>query len=87
MIYDDIMNMTETLRQAMHASGLSIRRLSLLSGVPYAAVFRFHKAEGDIQLATADKLARVVGLELRPVKGRRRRLAKVAQPGQRGGGS
>ncbi len=59
------MSMTQTLRHAMHDSGLSIKRLSVLSGVPYAAVHRFYKAEGDIQLATADKLASVVGLELR----------------------
>ena len=60
--------MAERIRTAFRASGLSMKRLSELSGVPYAGVHGFVNRTRDPALSTAAKLCKVLGLELRPAK-------------------
>ena len=47
-------------------SGLSMRQLSIRSGVPYQAIWHLVKGERDPALSTVEKISRVLGLELRP---------------------
>lgn len=62
---------TSVLRKAACADGRSIFALARDAGIPYPALHRFMRgdktgAKGGLTLMTADKLARVLGLELRP---------------------
>ena len=61
--------MADILRRAITKSGLSGAELGRLTGVPQQTVSDF-MAGKDIRLATANKLARYLGLELRPKKSR-----------------
>ena len=66
-------NMVEILRQAFRESGMSLKRLSDLSGTRYASVHAFFTAERDPQLSTIEQWCQVLGLELRPVlRGKRK---------------
>jgi len=56
------------LRQAIEESGLSAYRLAADSGVNVAAVLRFKSGVRSLTLESADRLAAVLGLELRPKK-------------------
>ena len=58
------------LRQAARRSGLSIRQLSLQARIPYAAVHGFVAQDRGMTLTTANKLAALLGLELRPTRRR-----------------
>jgi transcriptional regulator with XRE-family HTH domain len=58
--------LSEALRQAILASGLSAYRLARDSGINVAAVLRFRAAQRSLDLKSADRLAEVLGLELRP---------------------
>jgi transcriptional regulator with XRE-family HTH domain len=58
------------LRQSIVDSGLSAYRLAQESGVNVAAVLRFRSGERSLDLRSADRLAEVLGLELRPVRPR-----------------
>lgn len=62
------MDIERQLRDAAKRSGLSIKRLSDESGVPYSAMHGFMVNDRGITLRSAAKLARVLGLELCPVK-------------------
>jgi len=62
---------TDPLREAIQNSEETIYRIAKESGVDYAVVSRFWKGERDLQLSTADRLAKYFGLELR-VRLRRR---------------
>ena len=62
--------MTEILRQAAAADGRSIFALARDADIPYPVMYRFLKGDKTghkwgLTLTTADKLARVLGLELR----------------------
>ena len=59
--------LSEQIRGAYAKSGLTRFKLAKDAGVAYAVVHRFISSERDITLETADKLAAVLGLELRPV--------------------
>ena len=62
---------TETLRRALRADKRPLLRIANAAGLPYPVVYRFaHKQRKGIRLASAEKLATVLGLELRPRKGR-----------------
>ncbi len=61
-------NIEQQLRDATRQSGLSILALSKRSGVPYSAMHRFVTGAGCVGLRSAAKLAKVLGLELRPVR-------------------
>lgn len=56
---------TDTLREAIRSSGKSVYQLAKDSGVAHPIIFRFLSGERDIRLATADKLASVVGVKVR----------------------
>ena len=53
----------EILRESVRAAG-SVRSISVASGVDRAVVSRFKSGERSIDLRTADRLARVLGLRL-----------------------
>lgn len=57
---------------AFRDSGMSIKELSERSGVGYASAHRFVTGDGDVITKTASKIARVLGLEMRPANGRKR---------------
>ena len=63
----------DQLRAAFAESGLSRFELARQAGVSYAIAHRFIGGDRDIRLATASKLAKVLGLELRSVPARNRR--------------
>lgn len=56
----------DVIRQAIKADGRSLYRLALDSGVDVAVWQRFVSEERDVRLATAERMARALGLELRP---------------------
>ena len=61
--------MADTIRQAFRDSGLSLKRLSVRSGVPYACVHGFFTGNRDPALSTIQKWCRVLDLELVPKRG------------------
>ena len=62
---------TEILRRALRADKRPLLCIANAAGLPYSVVYRFaHKQRKGIRLASAEKLAAVLGLELRPKKGR-----------------
>lgn len=60
------MTITNALKRAIAESGESLYRLAEDSGVDYAVLYRFAHGERDLYLATADRLAEYLGLELQP---------------------
>ena len=68
--------MLSLIRETFERSGLSMKRLSVNAGVPYAAVHGLIRGSRDPQLTTASRLCRVLGLELRPVQRRAPRKDK-----------
>ena len=58
--------LAEQLKAAIGKSGLSVYRLAKQAGVPQPVLWRFVKGQRDLTLSTASKVARVLGLELRP---------------------
>jgi len=65
LIHDPL---SDTIRDAFQQSGMSIKRLATLSGIPYSAAHGIVNATRDPQLTTAAKLCEVLGLELRVVR-------------------
>ena len=59
----------QQLRRTAKRCGLSMLALSKRSGVPYSAVHGYMTGDRRISLRNAAKLAKVLGLELKP-KGR-----------------
>ncbi|MCH9058921.1 MAG: helix-turn-helix transcriptional regulator [Planctomycetes bacterium] len=62
----------ELLRASIRKSGLSLKRLSDDSGVPYAAVWRIVNDGADPRLTTVSRLSAVLGLTLTTTKRRAR---------------
>jgi plasmid maintenance system antidote protein VapI len=60
--------MAETLRRAILDSGVRPIELSRRSGVPRAVFSLFLNRKRSITIDTADKIAAVLGLELRSVR-------------------
>lgn len=58
------------IREAIASSGLSINRLAKDSGISQPILCRFVNGQRTMTLATASKLIEVLGLELRPIKGK-----------------
>ena len=65
-------NLSEQLRAAFAESGLSRFELAKRAGVPYSGLHRFIAGERDIVLDTASRLCDVLGLELLPMKTKRK---------------
>jgi len=61
------MGISEQLKDALRAHGTAYRA-GKESGVEITAVQRFLNGERDLRLASADKLCKALGLELRPVR-------------------
>jgi hypothetical protein len=60
------------LREAARKSGMSMKRISEESGIPYAAVHGFVARDRSLLLSTASKLATLLELELRPIARKRK---------------
>jgi plasmid maintenance system antidote protein VapI len=73
------MAISEQLREAIRASGLSANALARGCGVPQPMLTRFINGL-DVRLATADKLAAYFGLELRPAT--EKKPVKKSTPGK-----
>ncbi len=56
----------EILRQRMQQSGESVAAIARGAGIAQPVLHRFYKGERDMTLRTATKLARYLGLEMRP---------------------
>jgi hypothetical protein len=52
------------LREAIRASGFSRYAISLRTGIPQSSLSYFIKGERNISLESADKLMRLLGLEI-----------------------
>jgi plasmid maintenance system antidote protein VapI len=65
-IPDMTKTLADILRDRIAASGMSINAIAKASGVPQPALNWFFKGERDLTLRTANKLARYLGLEMRP---------------------
>ena len=61
-------DMAELIRATFRESGLSMKQLAERSGVYYASVHGLIVGGRDPALSTADKICKVLGLELRPVR-------------------
>jgi ribosome-binding protein aMBF1 (putative translation factor) len=73
MDHDPNSRMGDVIRAAFQKSGLSIKKLAERSRVPYASVHATIVGERDPLLSTADKLCRVLELELVPKRRKKRR--------------
>jgi hypothetical protein len=58
------LTMTESLRQIIRDSGLSLYRVAKDSGVAYATLFRFMTSERSITARSLDKLCNTLDLVL-----------------------
>lgn len=61
---------SDTLRKAITDSGYSIRRLHTITGINRETITRFLRGE-NMTIHNADKLAELMGLELKPSTRRR----------------
>jgi len=59
-----IPTMTETIQQKINEDDRTIYRIAKDAGTSTAVVSRFLKGERDIRLATADRIAKALGLTL-----------------------
>ena len=57
-------SLSESLKQAIRASGQSEYQIAKAAGVSQIVISRFLSGERDIRMATADKLAGALGLKL-----------------------
>lgn len=64
--------MTEVLRQALADSGKPLLKVSNEAGIARASLIRFLRGERSLRLDCADNLAAYLGLELRPMAGKRK---------------
>ena len=65
--------LADVILAAFKASGLSIKRLAVESGVHYASAHGIIAGQRDIALGTAARLCKVLGLQLTARKGRIRK--------------
>ena len=56
----------DVIRRAVRDSGKTPYAVALESGVPQAVLSRFLRGERGVNLDTAEKLCRALGLDLRP---------------------
>jgi transcriptional regulator with XRE-family HTH domain len=65
------MDVSQALRRAIRSSGRSLREVGRLADVDPGMLSRFMREEADIRISNVDRLARGLGLELRPKTTRR----------------
>ena len=58
--------MKETIQRAFARSGLSIKKLSEITKLPYSAAYGAVKGTTDPRLSTVQKICTALELELRP---------------------
>jgi plasmid maintenance system antidote protein VapI len=63
-----MIDLDEQLRQAVRKAGLSKYGLAKQAGIDRSMAVRFMNAERSLTLATASKIAALLGLELRPAR-------------------
>lgn len=63
----------DLFRDAIHKSGLNFMDISRASGVDHSQLSRFMQSKRGLSIVTAERVAKVVGLELRPVKAKKAR--------------
>ncbi|MHC4476565.1 MAG: helix-turn-helix transcriptional regulator [Planctomycetota bacterium] len=66
--HDKVQDIEMQLKQAILGSGMSRYKLSKITGVPASVLCTFVNGKRSITIGTAAKLARALGLELRPRK-------------------
>jgi hypothetical protein len=57
-------SLSELLRRSIRESGQTVEEISKSAGVSQVVIARFVSGERDIHMATADRLARSLGLEV-----------------------
>ena len=60
--------MSDVIRKAIQQDERSVCRISVDAGVTHAVLSRFINGKRDLNMRTADKVCRALGLELRPVR-------------------
>ena len=66
----DEFNLAEQLRAAVRAAGLTTYALARDAGIDRAVAVRFMNGERGLNLDSASKVCRLLGLQLRPVRRR-----------------
>ena len=61
-------DISDTFKAAIKASGKTHYRIAKVAGIKPAIIDRFMSGERDLRLATAAKIAEVLGLELVKIK-------------------
>jgi transcriptional regulator with XRE-family HTH domain len=67
------LGLVEQLREAIRGYGKSLNQLSKDSGVATPQLSRFMRGERTLTLPMAEKLCDVLGLQLSPKKGKRKK--------------
>jgi transcriptional regulator with XRE-family HTH domain len=63
--------LADAIREAAKRDGRTAYALAQASGLPIPVISRFLSGQRDMYVASADKLCRALGLELRPARRRR----------------
>ena len=63
---------TKIIRKAVESAGVSYNQLAHRAGIDQSQISRFMRGERDLSLAAADKLCKVLGLELTETKVRKK---------------
>lgn len=63
-----VMTFQEQIGRALKTSGMTRFELSRRSGVAYSVIHRFLAGQNDVNLRTAERLCRVLGLGLTPLR-------------------
>jgi transcriptional regulator with XRE-family HTH domain len=66
--------MTKVIQDTIRDSGLSVLEVARRAGITQGQLSRFMRDERTLTLPAAEKVCRVLGLELRPVPKRTRKL-------------
>jgi len=61
-------SISDAIHEAIEKDARNVYQISLASGVNSAALYRFMSGKRDLTLASADKLCKALGLELRQTK-------------------
>jgi transcriptional regulator with XRE-family HTH domain len=72
---------SDALRRAVRASGLTYSAIERATGVKRASVMRFMRGTQSLRLDMADRLAAYLGLAMGPAKGRRGQQARGGKSG------
>ena len=68
-----MVDLRQQLRDAMERSGLTRKRIADETGLSYSMIHGLVEGTRDVRLDSASRIAKVLDLELRSAKGRKRR--------------